>query len=245
MHSTVSITECYDEPATMEQNDEPALEYRALHTGAIVGLVLGAVSVFVVITAASSLEECLMVIPIPLVGMFVSLRAWAQINRQSDQYTGKPLALGGLALSTIFLATGLSYGGYSYATEVPEGYTRISFGMFKPDELDLRSRKFTPDEIVALEGKKVFIKGYIRPDSLAVRKNAKQFLLVRDNNQCCFGDASKVKYYDQIAVAMQGKLNVDYSAGLFRMGGTLHIHPQSLGRGPDAPVFSLQADYVK
>jgi hypothetical protein len=100
-----------------------------------------------------------------------------------------------------------------------------------------------PPAIAALDGKNVFIKGYIRPDSISVSKGIKEFLLVRDNNQCCFGDLSKVYYYDQIYVEMVGSRTVDYSQGVFRMGGILKIEPQNIGRGATATVFSLKADY--
>ena len=146
----------------------------------------------------------------------------------------------GLVLSLCFLVGGVSYGGYVYATEVPEGYARISFNGMKPDELQERSGVIVPPEIAALDGKKVFIKGYIRPDSITVTKGIKEFLLVRDNNQCCFGDMSKIKYYDQMDVNMVGARTVDYSQGMFRMGGILKIEPQNLMPGSTRPVFSLE-----
>ena len=240
------LSTSFDEGDSPERLDHhTALEYRALHTGAVAGLILGIGSVFTLAIATSSLEACLMVCPIPLIAMFISLRAWLQIRRHSDQYTGRPLAIAGFVLATFFLVTGVGYGSYVYATEVPEGYTRITFGKMKPNEIEERARMPIPDDIAALQGQKVFIKGYIRPDSLAVRKNAKAFLLVRDNNQCCFGDFSKIKYHDQIQVDLQGPLTVDYSTGIFRLGGTLHIHPENLLHGPGAPVFSLVADHAK
>ena len=105
--------------------------------------------------------------------------------------------------------------------------------------------QMTPPEIAALDGKKVFIKGYIRPDSVSVSRGIKEFLLVRDNNQCCFGDLSKISYFDQMQVDMLGSRSVDYSQGIFRMGGTLKVQPQNAVLGPSAPVFSQVADYAK
>jgi hypothetical protein len=247
MSTTVSTSSTsFDEDASHERPDHhKVLEYRALHTGAVAGLVLGVVSIFTLVIATSGIEACLMVCPIPLIAMLLSLRAWLQIRRHSDQYTGRPLAITGFVLATFFLVTGVGYGSYVYATEVPEGYTRITFGKLKPNEIDVRGGNPVPDDVAALQGQKVFIKGYIRPDSLAVRKNAKAFLLVRDNNQCCFGDFSKVKYYDQIQVDLQGPLTVDYSTGIFRIGGILQIHPENLLQGPGTPVFALVADYAK
>jgi hypothetical protein len=224
-------------------DDEETLQYRALQTGALIGLVLGVASVFVVITAVNSFGGALLVAPIPLIGIVMSLRALAAIRRHPDQYTGAPLAKIGLALSLLFLVFGVGYGGYIYATEVPDGYQRISFGEMKPDELQERGGVIVPPEIAELEGKKIFIKGYMRPDSVTVQRGIDRFLLVRDNNQCCFGDMSKVKYYDQILVALVGDKRVDYSQGVYRIGGTLHIEPEYAAPGSPKPVFSLKADY--
>jgi hypothetical protein len=225
---------------------EEALQYRALHTGAIIGLVLGILSVFTVAAAASSLEGTLLIAPIPVLGMFMSLRSWAKIRREPDRYTGGPIAIAGFLLSLVFLSGGLGYSGYVYATEVPDGYTRISFNAMKPDALQARSGVAVPRGLAALDGQKVFIKGYIRPDSITQKFGIKEFLLVRDNNQCCFGDLSTVKYHDQIDVDMMGSRTVEYSEGaLIRVGGVLKVEPENALRGPLAPVFSLQADYAK
>jgi hypothetical protein len=224
---------------------EDDLQYKALHTGALIAFVLGLLSVCVVITAVNSLEWTLMVAPIPVVGMFFALRAMARIREYPDQYAGLALARAGLVLSIVFLVGGLGYGGYVYATEVPDGYTRTSFNTMKPDAIQERAGVVVPPEVAALEGKHVFIKGYIRPDSISVPRGITRFLLVRDNNQCCFGDLSKIKYYDQIDVTMTGGKLVDYSQGVIRIGGTLHIEPQNAAMGARGVVFSLKADYAK
>ena len=225
-------------------SSEDELQYKALHTGALISLVLGIVSVCVVIAASTSFEYCLIVAPIPLVGMFFALRAIAKIRQYPDQYTGLGMAQVGLVLSAVFLVGGVAYGGYVYATEVPDGYARLSFNTMKPDELQERGGVAVPPDVASLEGKKVFIKGYIRPDSITVPRGIDRFLLVRDNNQCCFGDLSKIKYYDQIDVVLTGDKRVDYSQGVFRIGGVLHVE-QKPGGGSGPPVFTLKADYAK
>ncbi len=144
----------------------------------------------------------------------------------------------GLALSLLFLVSGVSYGGYVYATELPDGYSRISFSTMKPDELQERGGVVVPPDVSSLEGKNVFIKGYIRPDSVTVPRGIDQFLLVRDNNQCCFGDLSKINYYDQILVKMTGDHRVDFSRQVIRIGGVLHIEPQYAR--PGAPRLCLR-----
>jgi hypothetical protein len=225
-------------------SDDESLQYRALHTGALIGLVLGLMSVFVPITAANSFVGCLMVAPIPIVGIVMSLRALSKIRQMPEQYTGRALAQGGLLLSTMFLIGGVSYGAYVYVTEVPDGYERISFGTMKPDELQERGGVAIPPDVAALNGKKVFIKGYIRPGSSTTRTNINRFLLVRDNNQCCFGDITKLKYYDQMEVAITNSKTVSDNLSVLRMGGILEVHPENLERGPLRPVFTLKADYA-
>lgn len=225
---------------------DEAIAYRAVHTGAILGLALGAMTAIFTLLAWGSSPELIYVALLNAIALSFCMWSLAKIRRAPDQYTGAPIAILGLIISIVFLLGGVSYGGYVYATEVPEGYTRISFNAMKPDELEERGGMAVPADIAALDGKKVFIKGYMRPDSVTQRIGIKEFLLVRDNNQCCFGDLSSVKYYDQIDVDMMGSLSVNFKdGGAFRMGGILKVEPQNVTRGPLAPVFSLKADYAK
>jgi hypothetical protein len=235
--------------ATLEMNSldsaDEALQYRALHTGAIVGFVLSLLlMVFTIISLGYSAEASVAISALNAAPLSICLWSLGRIRREPELYTGRPLAILGLAISAICLIGGVSFGSYVYATEVPEGYTRITFGRMKPDEIQERGNVAIPPEIAALEGKRIFIKGYIRPDSVSVSRGIDRFLLVRDNNQCCFGDISSIKYYDQIDVDMVGSLRVDYDQGLFRMGGILHIEPENVAMGATKPVFSLKADYA-
>jgi hypothetical protein len=224
---------------------DDTLQYRALHTGAVVGFVLSLVLlVFTIISAGNSAEASIAVSALNAAPLGICLWSLGRIRREPDLYAGKPLALIGLIVSATCLVAGISYGSYVYATEVPEGYQRISFGTLKPDEIQDRGGVKVPPEIVALDGKKVFIKGYIRPDSIAIDKGIDRFLLVRDNNECCFGDISTIKYYDQIDVDMVGSKRVDNRLGIFRMGGILSVQPENLSKGPGKPVFALKADYA-
>ena len=227
-----------------DSNIDDSMHYRALHTGAIVGFVLGLLSVFTPISASTTLEACLLVTPIPILGIIVSLRSLNKIRRESDQYTGKWLAVAGLALSTFFLVSGVGYGFYVYRTEVPDGYERISFESLRPSEQNERAGIPVPPEIKALDGKRVFIKGYIRPGSAPVRTGIDRFLLVRDNNQCCFGDLSKVSYFDQMAVQITSSHRVEDTLQILRMGGILEVNEENLALGSGYPVFSLKADYA-
>jgi hypothetical protein len=223
--------------------DAEDFEYRPFSTGAIASAVLGVLSLLIFAAGRDSFIGCLLLSPIPLLGLAVGWRALASMRANPNQYSGGWLARTGLALSAFSLIGGIAFSGYVYATEVPDGYVRTSFFELAPDEAEQRGDVLIPADIVALNGKKVFIKGYIRPDSTPYRKNIAEFLLVRDYYQCCFGDRSSVKYFDQIKVKMTGDKVVNYHNGVFRMGGTLQIQPENIGT--TEPTFVLAADYAQ
>jgi hypothetical protein len=223
-------------------DDQSDIEYRSLSPAAIASAVFGLLSVLVRFAGQTSFESALAASPVPLIGAALGFLALRRISEAPDARSGRGAAIAGIALSLVFLVGGLAFAGYVRATEVPPGYVRTSFADFKPDEHDIRGNRPVPPEVAALDGKKVFIKGYFRPDSSRFTSNVREFLLVRDNNQCCFGDLSTVQFFDQVAVATVDGVTVDYSTRLFRVGGRLHIKPENLGSG--LPVYILEADYA-
>lgn len=220
-------------------------QYRTLSSGAIASLVLGLLSGLVFLAAHDSIQACLMMCPIPAIGLAIGLRALKRIRIMPENLSGSRMAAAGTMLSVFCLVAGLGYSGYVYATEVPSGYTRTSFTEFRPDDVEVRGNVLVPPDIAKLDGNKVFIKGYMRPDSTSQRHHVRGFLLVRDNYQCCFGDLAKIKFYDQVLVKVADSLRVDLSTRLIRMGGTLHIQPENIPKGPGHPAYTLEADYVR
>jgi hypothetical protein len=234
----------YDLDTTADE--EEAIHYRAIHFGAVLGIALAVLAlIFTMVALASSAEATIGVSILNLAPLVCCIWALSKIRKEPERYSGKAVARIGFVTSLALLVGGFSYGSYTYATEVPPGYTRISFATMKPDELQERSGLAVPPDIASLEGKKIFIKGYIRPDSITVPRGIDRFLLVRDNNTCCFGDLAKIKYYDQILVAMTGDHRLDYSQGVIKIGGILHVDPKYAGPGAPRPVFSPMADYNK
>lgn len=229
--------------SSVDPNDA-MLEYRSIYTGAILGLLLGLLSIAILFVAGTDLQRTLMLIPIPLAGVFVSISALRTIAAAREVYTGENFAKIGLSLSLLFLIGGVSYSSFIYATEVPDGYARTSFLEMKPSESDFVNRDVIPDEIKDLLGKPVFLKGYIRPDSIKYKQNFDNFLLVRDNQECCFGDASKVKFFDQVNIQLDTGMTADYHPGLFRIGGVLAIGPGDPTQGTPL-TYKIKADYLK
>lgn len=241
----MTATTMPDSEVTESYRAEEALEYRSVSIFAVLGLLLGILSAVSLFTAGTSLDWTISLSPIPLAGLVVSLIALRSIASAPDLYTGKSLAQTGAVLSAFFLLTAVGYSTYVYTTEVPDGYERTSFIAMKPTDQNIVNRELIPPEIEAFIASQapVFIKGYIRPDSIKFKQNLNNFLLVRDNQQCCFGDLSKVQFFDQIKVNLGPGLTTDYNSGLFRLGGVLRIEPGDPSIG--TPItYAMDADYV-
>lgn len=212
---------------------EPGYEtYRAMSSAAVAALVLGVLSPVALFDVTFSL--------VPLCGVLVAIRALWSIRRLPEELTGRGLAIAGLACSAVFLCSSVGIAAYVYATEVPDGYSRVTFEDLRP--ADGAPQVVVPDAVKALDGKRVFIKGYMRPGSRDT--NIDNFLLVRDNGACCFG-SSLPAVWDMIEVKLQEPLLVDYSTGMYRIAGTFHIADQTTPYGMPQVAYSLDADYKR
>ena len=222
-------------------------DYRAIHTGAVIGVLVALVSIIFPMTVANftDVRQAALLAVAPLTGLVICVWALKQIRANRELYTGAPAAMVGAVVAAMSLLAGSAYGSYVYATEVPDGYQRTSFLQMKPDDVELAGLQLVPPDIEELLGKKVFIKGYIRPDSTNLRKGITEFLLVRDNNECCFGDKSNVMYFDQVMVDLGPGLTTELEERVFRVGGELSVRMGNPRQGEPTLVYSLDADYLK
>ena len=216
--------------------------YRALSSGAVVSVVLGLLSLILIPTAYTSIEAVLMLSPLPLAGIVVGLGSWRKIRRVPYELTGGGLAMAGALLSAALLIGGVALSVYVYTHEVPDGYTRLTFRQMKPEQRQVDREILIPPDVRALDGQQVFLKGYMRPPAQMVQTES--FLLVRDNQECCFGEQLPM-YFDQVQVRLVPPLREDYSTRLFRVAGRLKINPAAAHPLARTAVFTLQADYVK
>jgi hypothetical protein len=154
------------------------------------------------------------------VGVLVGMVALWQIRRSAGTLGGKGIARLGIGLSALMFVAGSGYHAYGYATEVPEGYQRISFVELSKHEPKLAEGRIeVAPEVASLDGKPIFIKGYMYPSRQ--RSEISEFVLVKDTGQCCFGGQPKLT--DMIIVKFDEGLTVNYReqqlvgvAGVFR-----------------------------
>ena len=216
--------------STMPEEDR----YRAISKAAVtcvvfafLGLLAFAGSVFIVI---------------PIFGLFFGLLALVNLKRFPNELIGRKAARIGTLINLICLLGGIGYHTYIYATEVPEGYERVTFwdlqpNKAKPNTFSKRSKE--------LDGQKVFLKGYVRPG--AKQKNLKKFILVGDFSSCCFGGDPKIT--DIVSITIDSNQTVDYSLRMRRVTGTFKLNPQQkkLKGEKDIPsvFYEVIADNVK
>lgn len=206
--------------------------YRALSAAAVVSCVLGVMSIL------AFADFWLGVVP--LLAIVLGVIAWRSIVKRPDELTGLRLAQVGVALGTVLWAGGASWLTFVYFTEVPEGYERISYSALQPDDTD------PPGEIPAwakaIDGKKVFIKGYIYPPpGSPVFVN--EFLLVRDKGDCCFGGNPKVT--DRILVNIPPPDKLEFTTGIHSLAGTFRVQP-GLSKDAEGEIwYRLEADQAK
>lgn len=210
--------------------NEPTAPYRALNPLAVASAAGGACS------AAAFLGWPMAVIP--ALTLLVGARAWWRIRSAPEEYTGLRLAQLGMLLAVAFWIGGWSWLWYQYLTEVPPGYLSISYDQLQPAE----GKPLTeiPDSARALDGQRVFIRGYVYPPNQMT--GVRRFVLCRDNGDCCFGGTPKLT--DMIDVNLLNELSLSYSKKLHRVAGVFHV---SDAGDPNArgAVYRLDADYLK
>ena len=102
-------------------------------------------------------------------------------------------------------------------------------------------RDMLPTRVTALERQRIRIRGYILPSFQ--QTGLSQFVLVRDNMECCFGPGAAL--YDCIVVRMQPGKTTDFSIRPVAVAGTFRLEEL---RGPDGrhlAIYALEGDEVR
>ncbi|MEJ7592462.1 MAG: hypothetical protein WKF77_13000 [Planctomycetaceae bacterium] len=133
-------------------------------------------------------------------GIFVSVGAVKQIRSSAGFVKGTWMATLGLVLSISSFCLGSAKMSYEYQHEVPEGYQRVNFQKDVAEKQFVFNggyRKLDP-EVAAVIGKKVYLKGFMY--ATQATDGLQQFILLKDNGECCFG--GKPKSHDYIIVTL-------------------------------------------
>ncbi len=101
-------------------------------------------------------------------------------------------------------------------------------------------RSLLTPQIEILKGQRIRIRGYIFPTP--VRQGIKQFVLVRDNQECCFGPGAAL--FDCIIVKMNPGKTATFSARPVTVEGRFQIKEFYLGETIRA-IYQLEGEVVR
>lgn len=103
------------------------------------------------------------------------------------------------------------------------------------------TRDLLPEKVTGLERQRIRIRGYILPSFQ--QSGLTQFILVRDNMECCFGPGAAL--YDCIVVRMQPGKSAAFSIRPVAVAGTFRVDEV---RGPDGKhlaIYAMEAESVE
>lgn len=223
-------TATYAEPVGQSLSDVES--YRTMSKAALMSLVIGVLSL-----SAFVFPIFVGIAPLAILFGFLGYRA---AKKYPHEFTGVSVAMGGIALGCVSFFGAIGYHSYVYATEVREGYQRMTFG--EDLKTDSEERPIS-EKAIAMNGQKVFLKGYVR--SGLKSSGMKEFLMVGDFGECCFGKSPSIS--DIVLVKMpEGKTaNFDYM--LRRVHGTFKVNRRLqsgtlLANDVSGYVYELEAD---
>lgn len=218
-----------------EFEDEAAYQpYRALSKSALISFVLAILSTVALVFPV--------LLVLPLVGLLLGIAAKRKIHRYPDELTGRWLAWLGIAGCALLLVGGSAMHTYIYATEVPDGFTRITFADLQPaGSIPATGEPRLPFE---LDGQRIFVKGYVHPGVSSTGK-IKKFILVPDMGTCCFGGQPKLT--DMIEVTLGDLPGIRYNTRKRKLAGVLHVYPRvhKVAGGLQGGYYELAAEFVK
>lgn len=102
-------------------------------------------------------------------------------------------------------------------------------------------RSMLSDTIRALDGRRIRIRGYILPT--ARQHGIRQFVLVRDNQECCFGPGAAL--YDCILVTMEGGATAEFSVRPVAVEGRFAVEEFFGPEGRPLAIYRLAGESVR
>lgn len=111
-----------------------------------------------------------------------------------------------------------------------------------------KDEKFIPEKhmtekVEKLEGQKIRIRGWIHP-SVFTQTGIKQFVLVRDNQECCFGPGAAL--HDCIFVNMEAGKSTDFTTRPIAVEGVFKVEEIPGGpKGRQLAIYGMKAVSAK
>jgi len=176
---------------------------------------------------------------VPVLAMVLGLVAYRDIARRPEVLTGRPLAVAAMVVGLASLLGGLSYLSMVYASELPRGFERLDYATLQPVEGDLPGT--VPEAALAMAGRNVLLKGYMYPGKQ--QHGIVQFLLVRDQGDCCFGGNPRIT--DRVLVQLSDARGIPFSPRLTKIAGRFAVRPMANDAIDGGVLYHLEAAGVR
>lgn len=222
----------------IEQNyiqPKDTFDYKPVPMTAPVSLVIGLLSVTALVGVIGVL--------VAIAGIIVSMIATRKISKSAGMMSGRWLATTGLILSVLFFFSGTGVHAYAFQTEVPEGYSRISFSqqISKKKIGSIKGQVAVHRDILKLKDKPIFVKGFMYPQKQV--HNLREFLLLKDTGECCFG--GKPDQSDMILIKIpENKKGITHTDSRVSVAGDFRLRPDKTEEGL-MPIYSIDAVMVE
>ena len=118
---------------------------------------------------------------------------------------------------------------------IDSSFDDIKFEMEKTEEFE---RSMLTPKVENLFDKKIRIRGYMFPT--LKKRGLKQFVLVRDNLECCFGPGAAL--FDCILINMNEGKSAEYSIRPIAVEGVFRFSEMIGPDGKHLAIYSLDAD---
>lgn len=225
----------FSEPRFIDQtrtsNDD--LDYRTVSKAGVVCIVFALLGLLAFVFSGFVI--------LPFLSLCFGIVAIINFKKFPDELSGQTATKIAMLMSAIVFVSAIGMHLYIFATEVKEGYDRISFYELRP-----KRNEPTPysSKSMGFDGEKVFLKGYVRPGLKQSR--LKKFILVGDFGSCCFGGSPKISEVVAVTIKNDDQY-VNYGLRLRRIHGQFKLHKRAKSvREKDLPhiIYEIEADDV-
>lgn len=176
---------------------------------------------------------------VPVLASVLGLVAWRDIAARPDVLTGKPIALAAMVIGAAAFGGGLWHQATVYARELPAGFERLPYSLLQPGEGEAATA--IPEAALRMDGRDVLMKGYMYPGKQ--QRGIRQFLLVRDQGDCCFGGNPKIT--DRVLVQMADKGGIDFTARMRKIAGRFSVRPAGTSEVEGGVIYHLEDAVVR
>lgn len=207
------------------QGDEQTTDYKQIGVLAICSLVLGLLSSLAFFWISFLL--------LSVIGVVLGALALRKIMNAPEETAGLGLVSAGIGISLLIGVAATCWQTWHYYHSAPSGYLVVDFDSMA---INTKTGKI-PDEIIALNERKVYIKGFMYPTNR--QSGIEDFTMVRTLAHCKFCSPG-TNPADMIAVGMERGMTVNFRANkpVF-VGGTLYVDPNYQ---PGEIPYSIEAN---